>query len=351
MPGPQTTAEDTPLTFGSATGNAITITDIENPRVVVALLVTDGILTLRSTAGLEFPYPDSVNNSKSITFIADSPAEANAALEGLVYTPAPDQHGPFLLGVQASDLTSPSYPTDSDWADVAITVTPVPDAPIAADDAYTAHEDNTLAIIAPGVLTNDSDPDGGSISLTLVSGPAHGTVALDPSGYFVYTPAPDYHGPDSFTYRLTNGGGLSDDATVSLTVVPFEDMIQVAVPGPQTVVEDGSLTFSAAAGTAITITDPDSPRVYVELGTYGILTLRSTAGLEFPYPEYTNNYGTIIFIADSPAEANAALEGLVFTPHPDDTSTIILDRPGPRPELPGHLRHRLARTSRSPSPR
>ena len=47
----------TPLTFSSANGNAITVTDIESPRVLVALLVQNGILTLPSTAGWNFPIP------------------------------------------------------------------------------------------------------------------------------------------------------------------------------------------------------------------------------------------------------------------------------------------------------
>lgn len=59
-PGPRTTAEDTPLTFSTAGGSAITVADVDNRLVMVSLLVnggaSNGILTLPSTAGLLFPY-------------------------------------------------------------------------------------------------------------------------------------------------------------------------------------------------------------------------------------------------------------------------------------------------------
>src|SRR5262245_45910505 len=80
-PGPQTIAKDSSLAFSVAGGNAFTVIDPESPRVLVDLLTQDGILTLPSTAGLEFPNPAHINNSPSITFYADNPAEANAALD------------------------------------------------------------------------------------------------------------------------------------------------------------------------------------------------------------------------------------------------------------------------------
>ncbi|HZN78997.1 MAG TPA: Ig-like domain-containing protein, partial [Mycobacterium sp.] len=53
--------------------------------------------------------------------------------------------------------------------------------PVATDDSYTTNEDNTLTIgPATGVLANDTDADGNSLSATLVSGPKNGTVNLNP---------------------------------------------------------------------------------------------------------------------------------------------------------------------------
>src|SRR5207248_8926835 len=47
----------------------------------------------------------------------------------------------------------------SNVATVSITVTPVNDPPVAANDAYGTNEDTTLTVAAPGVLANDTDID------------------------------------------------------------------------------------------------------------------------------------------------------------------------------------------------
>ncbi len=106
------------------------------------------------------------------------------------------------------------------------TVNPANVAPTATDDAYPAVEDGTLTVNAGnGVLKNDDDPDGGPQALVArnASDPAHGTVALDPNGSFVYTPDPDYNGPDSFTYEAFDGALPSNTATVTLTVTAVND--------------------------------------------------------------------------------------------------------------------------------
>src|SRR5207237_7535058 len=63
-----------------------------------------------------------------------------------------------------------------------LTVSPVNDAPVAANDAYTTNEDTALTIAAPGVLGNDTDPDAGDTRtavLVAASGPAHGTLTVN----------------------------------------------------------------------------------------------------------------------------------------------------------------------------
>src|SRR5437667_4370557 len=80
---------------------------------------------------------------------------------------------------------------DSTTATVTITVNPVNDAPVAANDAYSVDEDATLTVAAPGVLTNDSDLDGDSLTAVLVTGPTHtagtgGSFTLHADGSFSY---------------------------------------------------------------------------------------------------------------------------------------------------------------------
>src|SRR5262249_52557360 len=159
--------------------------DIENPRVLVSLLASDGILTLPSTVGLEFPNPGEVNNTRAITFYADNPAEANAALNGLIFTPTANQNGSNGLSIMVRDETivPPSLPGYA-YANVGITVTPVNDAPVAAPDAYETWEDYPLTTYAVGLLSNDQDVDNDPLTATLVTGPSHGTVSISSNGTF-----------------------------------------------------------------------------------------------------------------------------------------------------------------------
>jgi hypothetical protein len=97
------------------------------------------------------------------------------------------------------------------------------DPPIAANDAFAVSEDFPLNVFAPGVLSNDTDADGDVLTAELVTGPTRGTLALQPNGAFTYTPAADFHGPDSFTYRANDGADLSNVATVTLNVLLVND--------------------------------------------------------------------------------------------------------------------------------
>src|SRR5262249_48831149 len=82
--------------------------------------------------------------------------------------------------------------------------------PIAANAAATTPED-TAATVA--VLANDSDPDGDALAVTGITQPAHGAAAVNPNGTITYTPAADYHGPDSFAYAISDGRGGAASAT------------------------------------------------------------------------------------------------------------------------------------------
>src|SRR5436190_1073432 len=126
-----------------------------------------------------------------------------------------------------------------------ITVTPVNDAPVTAnDDNYTTPEDTQLTVTAPGVLANDSDVDGDALSTILVTGPSHGTLTLNGDGSFSYLPALNFNGVDTFTYRATDDQAQSGIATATITVTPTNDA-PVAVNDSYTTPEDTQLTASA----------------------------------------------------------------------------------------------------------
>ncbi len=96
---------------------------------------------------------------------------------------------------------------------------PVQFPPVANTDAYSVDKSSSLVVSAPGVLDNDTDQESDPLSAVLTSGPSHGTLGLNADGSFTYTPAPGYHGPDSFAYRANDGQANSNNAQVDLRIV------------------------------------------------------------------------------------------------------------------------------------
>lgn len=127
-----------------------------------------------------------------------------------------------------------------------------------ADGPYTVTEGGTYRLPAPGVLGNDVEPEGGALTATLASWPAHGTLTLHPDGSFTYTHDGNEATVDTFTYRASNGSRESEVATVTLTITPAND--------PPTITSNGggdSATVSVLEGnvlvTGVSATDPDVP--------------------------------------------------------------------------------------------
>ena len=85
-----------------------------------------------------------------------------------------------------------------------------------------------LDIPGPGVLSNDSAPEGDSLIATLVTGPLQGVLNLSPGGGFSYTPTNHFSGVDSFTYQANDGQTNSGVATVSIVV---SNLIQIVSVG------------------------------------------------------------------------------------------------------------------------
>jgi VCBS repeat-containing protein len=158
-------------------------------------------------------------------------------------------------------------------------------APVAVADSYAVNEDGVLVVPAPGVLGNDSDPDGNSITAVATTSPAHGVLIFNANGSFTYTPHPNYHGPDSFTYKVNDGALDSNVATVTITINAVQDP-PVAEAGPdQTVNEaataafdgggssdaDGdALTYTWDFGDGTTATGPAPTHAFADSGVYTV---------------------------------------------------------------------------------
>jgi len=121
---------------------------------------------------------------------------------------------------------------------------PTNQPPVANNDSSSTDEDTAVSIF---VLSNDTDADNDPLAVTSLIQPSHGTATLNIFQTVVtYTPDPDYHGSDSFTYKASDGKANSNTATVTVTVSSINDK-PVADAGPnQSVLVNQSVTFDGS---------------------------------------------------------------------------------------------------------
>ena len=168
---------------------------------------------------------------------------------GVVYTPHANYHGTDRFTYVAAD-------SDGEMAEaaVAVTVTPVNDAPEAEDDEAETAEDVAVVV---DVLANDTDPDGDALRVRSVSAAAHGSTAIGPRGV-VYTPHANYHGTDRFTYVAADSDGEMAEAAVAVTVTPVNDAPEAEGVIPDQTLDEGGGEKSVDLGPFFKDVDGDA---------------------------------------------------------------------------------------------
>ncbi|QDU26079.1 hypothetical protein ETAA8_11530 [Anatilimnocola aggregata] len=232
----------------------------------------------------------------------------------VAYMPTADYHGLDGFSYTVSDGT-----TTSDVATVTVNITPVNDAPIAANDEYNATEDTPLVISTDGILANDGDVDGDALTATIISQPQYGTVALNADGTFSYTPIADFSGVDGFSYTVSDGSATSDVATVTLNAAPVNDT-PVGVADAYTVAEDGSLDVGEG-GVLANDSDVDSADLTATLATGPANgTVSFNADGTFVYTPNANFNGSDSFtykVSDGELESGETTVSIEVTPGND----------------------------------
>ena len=96
--------------------------------------------------------------------------------------------------------------------------------PTITNDSYEVTEDVAANIaVAQGVLANDQDSDGDTLTATLVNSTSNGSLTLNEDGSFEYVPNANYFGPDEFSYSITDGVDSIENGVVSLNVNSVND--------------------------------------------------------------------------------------------------------------------------------
>jgi hypothetical protein len=227
------------------------------------------------------------------------------------YTPNPDYHGSDSFTYDISD-------GNGGVATATVNVT-VNATPVAADDTATTDEDVSVVI---DVLANDTDAEGQPLTVTLETAPLNGDVAITVENTCTYTPHADWHGSDSFTYRIEDGQGAADTAAVSVTVTSVND-IPYAMDDMADMNEDsGSIMVDYLANDG----DADGDTLTLD-STSGLAhgTLTESGGV-FTYTPDPNWYGTE-YITYSVVDGNGgtAEAQLQIEVYPVDDAPIAAD--------------------------
>jgi len=163
----------------------------------------------------------------ALTYSVTPPAHGTLAgvAPNLTYTPVPNYNGPDSFTFKVKDTF-----VDSGIATVSISVRPVDDLPVAIPLTLAIDEDTPLSL-----TLSVANPDRLPLVYSFTA-PAHGIIGgVAPS--LVYHPAPNYNGPDSFTFSVRSSLGESAPATVSITVNSVNDRpVPVVMASPLAVI-------------------------------------------------------------------------------------------------------------------
>jgi len=131
-------------------------------------------------------------------------------------------------------------------------------APVAKPDYYETILETTLTVdAASGVLANDNDADGDSLSAVLLATTTQGSLTLNSDGSFTYIPKNDYTGPDHFTYEASDGLTLSNVAMVMIAVNPEPNTAPVAAADAYKAQAGTALVVDVLSGVLVNDTDAD----------------------------------------------------------------------------------------------
>ncbi|QJW83477.1 tandem-95 repeat protein [Ramlibacter terrae] len=183
-----------PTTFGGASG-----TGAEDAAAIT------GTLTVSDADGITTPAFTVTGNG------AHGTATIDATTGAWTYTPNADYNGADSFTVRVTDNAG-----NTSTRVISLVVTPVVDA-----------VNNTISVAEDGSVTTPvllNDTFSGTPSITAVTNGANGTVTIvdAAAGTVLYTPNANFSGTDSYTYTVTSGG-VTETATVSVTVTPVND--------------------------------------------------------------------------------------------------------------------------------
>ena len=319
----------------------ITVAAVNDAPVAVAdsYETNENVALTVPAAGVLANDTDAENGALTAELVRIAPGSGTLSLSpngSFSYSPAAGFSGTATFTLSSGRKRRRRPLPSAAAATVTITVRNVNDPPVAVADAFTATEDTPLNVAAPGVLGNDSDPDAGTaLTALVVAPPAHGTLTLNANGSFIYSPAADYNGPDTFTYRARDNATPPLDSgvvTVTFNVASANDAPRFA-PGiaalpSQTATENVPFALALAPFFA----DPEgSPLTFTVTGLPPGLTA-TPAGVIGGTPTLNLAVGTFtvnVAVSDGQSQFTAPFTLLVLAAGRTDLAVSATATPSP----------------------
>ncbi|EWH10755.1 hypothetical protein DS2_06881 [Catenovulum agarivorans DS-2] len=227
------------------------------------------------------------------------------------YQPSADFNGTdtFTYQITQADTTA--------QAAVSITITAVNDTPRLQADSYSVNKGELLNILAPGVLGNDSDADGESLTASLLTPPAQGELTLNSDGSFSYQANEAFVGNLSFVYVATDTAGSSEQQSVSLEVKDINLPPEVS-NGSFVTAEDQSINISLINLTR----DPEGDPLVYNIATDALNGQTSIQSGILNYQPASNYFGSDTIVFSVSDGVNAPITGQI-----DLSVTAVNDPP------------------------
>ena len=268
----------------------------QQKRKLTFLLLSFSILTITiiTTALIAQALPI-LTATKQSTLLADNNNNSKVDPGDTIrYTVA-------LTNSGSTDATSVNF-ADTIDSNTTLVAGSVKTSPIARHDSYPSIGNVGISVPAgSGVLANDNDPDGGSVSVIPAAGGTAngGAFSIGSDGAFSYLPPAGFEGADSFTYTIQDSDGNQDPATVFITVNEVIWFIDNSQPGPGTGVlsnpfsnianfnasaadEDGDIIFIYETGNGVYTADIPLLNNQTVIGQGASASIASIAGITIP---------------------------------------------------------------------
>ncbi|EKO3803622.1 tandem-95 repeat protein [Vibrio harveyi] len=227
--------------------------------------------------------------------------------------------------------------TDTVSANIDVSVTPVDDAPVSGNLAYSVDEDGSIRLSQEQLLSQASDVEGDALTASNLSVDGNATVTQNDDGSFTITPDADFNGDIDISFDISDGTNTVQ-ATADLTVNPINDL---PVPQDQqfSVEEDGTLQFTdadlLAGATDIEGDDLSVTGISYE-GTDGVLTdngdgtysfapnenFNGDVNFSFDVSDGTDTVSANVDVSVTPVNDPPVAGSTSYTVHEDNSITI-----------------------------